>query len=42
VSDATVERLADAIVYDPDGNEVRLGSFWDERAVILAMIRHFG
>ena len=42
MADLVVEQLAKARVFDPDGNEVRLGSFWDERPVILAMIRHFG
>ena len=40
--DDRVARLAEATVLDPHGNELRLGSFWDERPVILAMIRHFG
>jgi hypothetical protein len=42
MADPIAERLAEATVLDPDGNPVRLGTFWDERPVILAMIRHFG
>lgn len=42
VASDVVARLADAAVLDPDGKDLRLGSFWAERPVILAMIRHFG
>jgi len=40
--DSVVARLAGATVLGLDGEVVRLGSFWYERPVILAMIRHFG
>jgi peroxiredoxin len=42
MSDAAVERLAEVRVLDGDGRQVRLGDCWDERPVVLAMIRHFG
>lgn len=40
--DAIVERLSDVQVLTPAGESVRLGDFWSERPVLLAMIRHFG
>jgi len=42
VANAVVGQLADCTVLDPTGKELRLGAFWDQRPVILAMIRHFG
>jgi hypothetical protein len=42
MSDAIVERLSDVQVLTPTGESVRLGDFWSERPVLLAMIRHFG
>ncbi|MEP6872143.1 MAG: hypothetical protein ABI939_09895 [Anaerolineaceae bacterium] len=37
-----VERLAEVEVLTPSGERVRLGSVWQGRPVLLAMIRHFG
>ncbi len=37
-----VDRLRDAVVLDLDGNEVRLGDLWAERAVVLVFVRHYG
>ncbi len=37
-----VDRLRDAIVLDLDGNEVRVGDLWAERAVVLVFVRHYG
>jgi len=34
--------IADIVVQDPDGKDVRLGSMWDGRAVVLVFVRHFG
>lgn len=34
--------LAALEVLDPAGRSVRLGSFWSERPVVLALVRHFG
>lgn len=39
---SVVERLADVVVQDLDGADVRLGDVWRERPVVLAFIRHFG
>ena len=40
--DEIVRKLGDVEVQSPDGEVVRLGSAWDGRTVLLAMIRHFG
>ena len=34
--------LADAVVKDEAGADVRLGDLWKDRTVILAFVRHFG
>lgn len=35
-------RLAPIVLADADGGQVRLGSLWSDRPVVLAFIRHFG
>lgn len=37
-----VARLAAVTVLDTAGNSIQLGTLWDERPIVLAMIRHFG
>jgi hypothetical protein len=37
-----VQRLADIALSDWRGETWRLGAFWEERAVVLVFIRHFG
>ncbi|MGD9932506.1 MAG: hypothetical protein AB7T37_02215 [Dehalococcoidia bacterium] len=37
-----VSRLGNAMVLDTEGQPVRLGSRWEEKPIVLAMIRHFG
>jgi hypothetical protein len=39
---ATAERLADTVLPDHDGNEVRLGELWRERPAALVWLRHYG
>jgi len=39
---ATVTRLGEVEVQDPNGKGVRLGDQWASRPILLAMIRHFG
>lgn len=36
------QEIADIVVQDPDGKDVRLGSTWDGRSVVLVFVRHFG
>jgi hypothetical protein len=40
--DELVRSLGEVEVLTPDGEVVRLGSAWDSRPILLAMIRHFG
>jgi hypothetical protein len=35
-------KLAGLQVLDPEGRQVRLGDFWQDRSVVLVFIRHFG
>ena len=42
MADAIVRQLAAVEVQDPGGATVRLGTLWESRPIILAMIRHFG
>jgi len=35
-------QLADAVVQDVDGREVRLGDLWRERPAVLVFVRHYG
>jgi hypothetical protein len=36
------KELADSIVQDEAGHDVRLGDLWRERPIVLAFVRHFG
>ena len=36
------DRLADVRVLDTDGQEVRLGTLWQEQPVVLVFVRHYG
>jgi len=38
----TAGELADIVLPDHDGNEVRLGDLWAERPVALVWVRHYG
>lgn len=35
-------KLAPIVLEDVDGHQVRLGSLWEKRPVVLVFIRHFG
>ena len=37
-----VQRLAEIVVPDHDGNDVRLGDLWAERPAALVWLRHYG
>jgi hypothetical protein len=37
-----IDRLADVFVLDTDGQEVRLGTLWQEQPVVLVFVRHYG
>jgi prostamide/prostaglandin F2alpha synthase len=34
--------LADLSVVDLDGNDVRLGSLWEDEPAVLVWLRHYG
>ena len=34
--------LADLIVNDTEGRDVRLGDLWRERPAVLVFVRHYG
>ena len=36
------DRLTDVFVLDTDGQEVRLGTLWQEQPVVLVFVRHYG
>ena len=35
-------RLAEIVLPDTDGNEIRLGSVWASRPAVLVFLRHYG
>ena len=39
---ARADALADIVLPDQDGNEVRLGDLWSERPAALVWLRHYG
>ena len=39
---ARADALADIVLPDQDGNDVRLGDLWRERPVALVWLRHYG
>jgi hypothetical protein len=39
---SVADRLRDLSVLDLEGRPVRLGTFWEERAVVLVFVRHYG
>ena len=41
-SSALADRLADIVLPDQDGIDVRLGDLWRERPVALVWLRHYG
>jgi prostamide/prostaglandin F2alpha synthase len=36
------DALAEIVLLDHDGREVRLGDLWSERTVALVWLRHYG
>ena len=35
-------RLAEIVLPDADGKEVRLGGLWEKRAAVIVFLRHYG
>ncbi len=41
-ADTIAQALADIVLPDHEGREVRLGELWSERPVALVWLRHYG
>ena len=39
---ARADDLADIVLQDSNGDDVRLGSLWEERPAVLVFLRHYG
>jgi hypothetical protein len=39
---ARADALADIVLLDHEGNEVRLRDLWRDRAAVLVWLRHYG
>ncbi|HVM36617.1 MAG TPA: hypothetical protein VM784_14910 [Actinomycetota bacterium] len=40
--DAAARAISDIVLLDATGDEVRIGSLWNERPVVLTWLRHYG
>jgi hypothetical protein len=38
----TAAGLADIVLPDDEGNDVRLGDLWQDKPVVLVFLRHYG
>jgi hypothetical protein len=38
----TADKLAEIVLLDEDGNDVRLGDLWEQRPAALVWLRHYG
>ena len=36
------DAIADVVLTDTDGNDVRVGDLWAERPAVLVFLRHYG
>ena len=39
---ARADALADVVLQDSSGADVRLGSLWEQRPAVLVFLRHYG
>lgn len=39
---ARADALADVVLQDSSGGEVRLGSLWEDRPAVVVFLRHYG
>jgi hypothetical protein len=39
---ARADELADIVLQDSGGEEVRLGTLWEERPAVVVFLRHYG
>jgi hypothetical protein len=42
VEQSLSSKLADIVLPDPDGREVRLGSLWAASPAVIVFLRHYG
>ena len=42
MKDSLSQRLAETVLPDTDGREIRLGSLWIDRPAVLVFLRHYG
>jgi hypothetical protein len=36
------KQLADIVLLDTDGEEIRLGSLWENKPAVIVFLRHYG
>jgi hypothetical protein len=39
---ANADDLADVVLEDSNGDDVRLGDLWEDRPAVLVFLRHYG
>jgi hypothetical protein len=39
---ATADELEDVVLQDSSGEDVRLGSLWEDRPAVVVFLRHYG
>ena len=42
VRETLSKRLADLVLPDAGGKEIRLGSLWESKAAVIVFLRHYG
>jgi len=42
VQETLSKQLADIVLPDTDGGEVRLGSLWENKPAVIVFLRHYG
>jgi hypothetical protein len=42
VAETLSKRLADLVLPDADGKEIRLGSLWESKPAVIVFLRHYG
>jgi prostamide/prostaglandin F2alpha synthase len=42
VQETLSKKLADIVLPDGDGREIRLGSLWEKQPAVIVFLRHYG
>lgn len=42
MSDSLSKRLAETVLPDASGKEIRLGSLWEKQTAVVVFLRHYG